>query len=68
MNRYKLPDGATVRTSAKRRYLVVGHYAGAKPSVECSFDLAVQADANCVRLAKAYPFTAWFVVDQERAQ
>ena len=63
--RYRLPSGATVRTSATRRFLVIGHYDGARPAVETTTDTRADADRLAYQYRRDYPHTAWYVVDQD---
>lgn len=64
---YRLPDGSKVRTAALRRYLIVAHYKECRPKVETSCDDAIHASLTRDRLAREFPHTAWFVIDQNNA-
>lgn len=64
MTTYTLGNGAKVRTSAVRRFLIVGQYRHAKPVVETTTDDGSRASALIARYRRDYPFTTWTMIDQ----
>lgn len=60
---FRLPTGGKIRTSSQRRYIVVGHYRGAKPQIEYRTDDVRRATERWRSESRTSSFTAWTVVD-----
>jgi hypothetical protein len=63
--RVRLPNGASVRTTAARRFLIVGQYRDARPAVETSTDRVERAVELVAQYRHDFPFTVWHLIDQE---
>jgi hypothetical protein len=61
---YTLPNGRKVRTTAQRRYLIVGQYKDARPAVDSSTPDLAGARRTVARLCRDFPWTTWTIVDQ----
>jgi hypothetical protein len=61
---YTLANGRKVRTTAQRRYLLVGQYKDARPSVDSSTPDLTGARRTVTRLRRDFPFTTWTIIDQ----